>query len=155
MTWRLVMQTPPVATALAAAITGKAAMERLTCATSGNEELRGNADAAAADPFPGEEYLVLGSSIGWMVLFAAITYGVRSRYVISDARLLDEDARGFPHEALRRCSMGPPPVERVQREASHAVLVVGTASCAGPRPSARRARCRRGIRLLGAGGGMR
>ena len=88
LTWRRVMQSPRVAAALAAAITAQplpaperrasdadvAARQQIE-GDSRDEDGQGEAGAGAEVA----EYLVLGSSVGWMVLFAAATYGVRSR----------------------------------------------------------------------------
>jgi hypothetical protein len=123
LTWRRVMQSPRVAAALAAAITAQPlplhgdAKRRASDAGvapgqgSGEGDSRegaghGEAGAGAAGECLGEhlkqgeagaglgEYLVLGSSVGWMVLFAAATYGVRSRS--ARAQRPDRAARRAP-----------------------------------------------------------
>ncbi len=94
LTWRRVMQSPRVAAALAAAITlqplplqDEARASEPGASDAGGvvqQEGSGEGDSREQDG-PGEagaggEYLVLGSSVGWMVLFAAATYGVPSRF---------------------------------------------------------------------------
>jgi hypothetical protein len=156
-TWRRVMQSPRVAAALAAAITAQPLpLQDDACASQrgasqaggatrlhdsgegGSKEEDGQgACGAGSSGVEGAEYLVLGSSVGWMVLFAAATYRVRSRSAPSpmDKRRETITARGRKgqfegpgwHAAAAASSckaFRPPPhgIRGSRRPAAHALF---------------------------------